>query len=176
MQQESQIRAFTPLSLTPRYIPPESAKARQAYADYEQLGNERSLAKLVQHYGKKPSYLRQLQHWSSDYNWQQRIADYERQQLEERRKKRQAEIEAMDEYHADLGRTEFMRAIEVIERHIATNDTTLASAVTLMKASYELERLARGAATSRMEGDIGVTILPKMYINITEEDEGSDRE
>jgi hypothetical protein len=174
MQQESQIRAFAPPSLVPRHVPLESPKAANAYGLYESMGPERSLAKLAKALGKPSGYARYLEEWSSRYNWQQRIADYERQQLEERRKKRQAEIDKMDEEHAIIGRGNLLRAVELVRRHIDTQDTTLASAVSLLKASYELERLARGAATERFEGDVGLTILPKMYINLDPNEEGSE--
>jgi hypothetical protein len=187
MQQESQIRAFAPPSLVPRHVPPESPKAARAYAHYELLGDGRTLPNLIEWYMKQPEAtknnqkskkyipnLSTLKRWSSDYNWQQRIADYERQQLEERRKKRQAEIDKMDEEHALIGRGNLLRAVEIVRRHIDTQDTTLASAVSLLKASYVLERLARGAATERFEGDVDVTILPKMYINVDPSEEGSE--
>jgi hypothetical protein len=171
--ENSQIRAFAPLDCTPRHIPPESPKAARAYADYEAMP-DRSLAKLAAKYNKPPSYVRQLARWSEAYNWQLRLKAYEEKQLEERRKKRQAEIDKMDEEHALIGRGNLLRAVEIVRRHIDTQDTTLASAVSLLRASYELERLARGAATERFEGDVGLTILPKMYINLDPNEEGSE--
>jgi hypothetical protein len=173
----------------PRKVPPESPKAARAYADYEALGPDRSMPKLAQKYGRKSGYVRQLERWSDWYNWQQRLKDYERIQLEERRKRRQDELDQMDKRHADYGRASLYRAIEYINSHLDDEEivfinkkgkqekkprTTIAQAVSLMRASYELERLARGAATERIEGDMSITVLPKEYINVQEWEEGSE--
>jgi hypothetical protein len=167
--------------------PPESAKAARAYADYEAMA-DRSLAKLAVQYNRPPSYVRQLARWSEAYNWQQRIKDYERAQLEERRKRRQKEQEDMDKRHADYGRAALYEAIKFINDHLYDEEiiinregkpekrprTTISQAVSLMRTSYELERLARGAATERIEGDMSITVLPKEYINLSEDEEGSE--
>ncbi len=168
-------------------VPPESAKAARAYANYELLGDGRTLPRLVEWYKNQPEptkhnrkgkkyipNLSTLKQWSSDYNWQQRIKDYERIQLEERRKRRQEELDQMDKRHADYGRASLYRAIEYINVHLDDPGTTMAQAVSLMRTSYELERLARGAATERIEGDMSITVLPKEYINLSEDEEGSE--
>jgi hypothetical protein len=172
-----------------RTIPPESPKAARAYSDYESMGPDRSMAKLALQYGRKSGYVRQLERWSEWYNWQQRLKDYERVQLEERRKKRQKELEDMDKRHADYGRSSLYESIKYINEHLNDEEivfinkegkqekkprTTIAQAVSLMRASYELERLARGAATERIEGDMTMTILPKEYLNLSPDEEGSE--
>lgn len=58
-------------------LPDETAKAHQALCDYANLGHTRSLAKLCELYGKKPSYVRQLQRWCSEYRWVERVAAWE---------------------------------------------------------------------------------------------------
>jgi hypothetical protein len=157
----------------PRKILSESPKAARAYTDYEAM-TDRSLAKLAQQYNRPPSYVRQLARWSEAYNWQQRLKDYERTQLEERRKRRQEELDQMDKRHADYGRAGLYAAVQFINDHLDDPGTTMAQAVSLMRTSYELERLARGAATERIEGDMSITVLPKEYINLSEDEEGSE--
>jgi hypothetical protein len=152
----------------------ETAKARKAYSDYEALGESRSLAKLAAHYGSPPSYVRQLQRWSAMFHWQERIKRYDDQVAEEKRKRRQAELEKMDEEHALIGRTQALRAVAQIERLITAQDFPASSAVALLKFGAELERLARGAATSRVEGDVSVVVQPKEYLNIDPDEEGSE--
>lgn len=165
----------------------ETAIAAAAYTNYEALGDDRSLPKLVAWYQRRaksnqgeglsdtyiPS-LSTLKRWSNMHNWQQRLKDYERVQLDERRKKRQKELEDMDKRHSDYGRAALYKAIEYIEGHLNDPGTTVAQAVSLMRASYELERLARGAATERIEGDMTMTILPKEYINVDPDECGSE--
>jgi hypothetical protein len=149
----------------------ETPKAAAAFREYCLLGTDRSLRKLADIRGTK---LSQLGVWSRAHNWQERVKEYDAQIAEEKRKRRLAEVEKMDEEHALIGRTQLLRAVTIVQRHIEAQDTTLSSAVSLMKAAYELERLARGAATSRLEGDVSVMVLPKEYINIREDEEGSE--
>jgi hypothetical protein len=59
-------------------LPRESARARQAWADYLALGDGRSLELLVREYqsrtGSVPSkQLSRLKKWSADYGWQDRL-------------------------------------------------------------------------------------------------------
>jgi hypothetical protein len=152
----------------------ETPRAAAAFREYCLLGPDRSLAKLAAVWGKKQSYVGQLQRWSSAYGWVARAKEYDSEQAEEKRKRRQVELERMDEQHARIGHKQLLRSIKIIKRHIDEEDTTLSSAVSLMKAAYELERLARGAATSRLEGDVSVMVLPKEYINIDPGEEGSE--
>jgi hypothetical protein len=152
----------------------ETAKARAAYHEYEAMGTERSLAKVAAKLGKPAGYTRQLETWSSQFHWQDRVKKYEDRLGEEKRKKRQAELEKMDEEHSLIGRTQLLRSVRLIEQLLDAPGTTLSSAVSLMKAGYELERLARGAATNRIEGDISVVVQPKEYINIDPDECGSE--
>ena len=78
-----------------RRIPEESPKAKLAYAAYLAMGNDRSLAKLVAKWGRPESYVGQLQRWSSDYGWQNRLAEVG-QQAKERAKDALAEAEILD--------------------------------------------------------------------------------
>jgi hypothetical protein len=164
----------------PRFFPVpknqmrETAKAAAAYRQYEAMGDERSLAKLALQYGKPTSYVRQLQRWSSAFHWQERVKKYEDRLGEEKRKKRQRELEKMDEEHASFGRTQALWAIDQIKRLMDAQAFGASASVSLFKAATDLERLARGAATNRIEGDVTMTVLPKEYINIAPDEEGSE--
>lgn len=54
----------------------ETSKAFTAFTNYIQLGN-RSQAKLAEKLGKSSGYIRQLETWSSAYNWVQRAEAYD---------------------------------------------------------------------------------------------------
>jgi hypothetical protein len=129
---------------------PESAKARAAYAAYEAMGPDRSLAKLAQTYGKSTSYKRQLERWSSQFHWPARVAEYEQLQLAQRRRKREHELEVMNDEHAIYGRTQALRAIQQIERLIREQKFGSQAAVQLLKVATDLERMSRGASTARV--------------------------
>lgn len=58
-------------------LPEESAKAYAARAAYVTMGPERSLDKLRQQYGKTAAYTRQLEVWSSRFDWQEHARRYD---------------------------------------------------------------------------------------------------
>ncbi len=170
-------------------VPKESPKAAAAFEQYYDLGEDRSLLLLAQKRRQEliaknqsatkslpseASLLANLKKWSVTHHWQERVKDYDAKEVEKKRKKRQAELEKMDDQHAIIGHGLLIRAAETVQHHIDAQDTTLSSAVSLMKAAYELERLARGAATARVEGDVALTVLPKVYVNIDPDEEGSE--
>lgn len=152
------------------HTPKETAKALAAYREYELMGPDRSLAKVRQKYGKSSAKLRLLERWSSAHHWQDRVRAYDEEQAKIKQQKRQAELDAMDDLHASLGRTLLLRAIRLIERHIEEGDTTFSAAIQLLKVAANLERVARGAAigfeaplqTKRLAGEVSVP--PKEYI------------
>jgi hypothetical protein len=63
------------------------------------MGSQRSLEKLRQSFGKNTSYIRQLQNWSAQHHWQERVRQYDAAVLEEHnaalRTKRNQEIERL---------------------------------------------------------------------------------
>lgn len=132
-------------------IPPESARALAAYNVYESLEPPRTYAKVVQKYGKGSNYVRQIEKWAGWYGWHDRILAWEKTQLETRRKKRLAEVERMDEEQAAVGHAYMVRALSRIDELIKEGTLPAAVAVSLLKISYEMERIARGAATARLE-------------------------
>jgi hypothetical protein len=64
----------------------ETPKAHAAFLAYCELGITRSLAKLAEHLGKPAAYVRQLEYWSSQFNWQARVKGYDEERAAERRK------------------------------------------------------------------------------------------
>lgn len=61
----------------------ETAKAAQAFADYVALGPERSLRKLAASKGKNGTYVGQLERWSVEHKWQERLKEIAQHQLAE---------------------------------------------------------------------------------------------
>lgn len=65
-------------------LPGESNKAHAALLAYAELGPGRSLAKLAQEWGKSGSYVGQLERWSAQHHWQDRVAAYDAHLARER--------------------------------------------------------------------------------------------
>jgi hypothetical protein len=83
----------------PEQLPTESAKAYAAFVAYCEMGSQRSLEKLCQKWGKNGAYVGQLERWSSQHRWQERVRQYDAAVLEEHnaalRAKRNQEIERL---------------------------------------------------------------------------------
>lgn len=79
------------------------------FCHYRDMGVHRSLEKIRQRYGKNASYLRQLQLWSSKYNWVDRAEAWDKHQQalldDERAAKRQALVDReLADYHRLIGK------------------------------------------------------------------------
>lgn len=74
----------------------ESDRAYRAKVEYVTLGSERSLERLRQKLGKRSSYIRQLQEWSSQYGWVDAARQYDDTVLTLRT------VEAAEQYRRDL--------------------------------------------------------------------------
>ena len=126
----------------------ESPKAKAAFAEYCAMGRERSLRKLGDKRGTK---LAQLGIWSSEHNWQERVAKYDIERIEEKHRKQEDELERMNERHAQIGVTQQAKAIKQIDALITAQKFGSQASVQLLKLATDVERLARGAATERSE-------------------------
>jgi hypothetical protein len=85
--------------MLPEQLPNESPRAYAAFAAYAELGSQRSLEKLCQKWGKNGAYVGQLERWSSQHRWQERVREYDAAIAAERaellRQQRRAEIERL---------------------------------------------------------------------------------
>ena len=78
----------------PERITGETAKAHKGFVDYCEMGAGRSLLKLHRRYTERALepvtlHLRTLKRWSTEHNWQARVAEYERRAAEQREQERQ---------------------------------------------------------------------------------------
>ncbi len=153
----------------------ETSKAAEAYAAYRDLGASRSLAKLTAMWGKSETYVWQLERWCSQFSWVERAKTWDEEQREVERQKRLAEedekrqkqakaVEDMNARHAQLGITQQLKMVKHVETLIAAKAFGSVATVQLLKLATELERLARGEATSieRSEGAVEVRVA---YVN-----------
>lgn len=150
-------------------LPPakETPKASAAFAEYAAIGHDRSLDRLagilaIRYHRNKTTVQRQLQDWSRWWNWQERVIEYDRGVIEEKRKQREAAIEQMNEEHAKFGRAEFLLAIKRVKDLMDSDRFGSQATVQLMKVSSDLERLARGEAIAvireQTSGEIHIVV------------------
>lgn len=161
----------------------ETPKALDAFNEYCLLGPTRSLRKLAekldQTNSKPIASEATIMLWSTQHNWQERVKEYDNARADERRIKREAEIEKMNERHAMIGTTQQAKAIKQIEALIDAKAFGSMAAVQLLKLATDLERLARGAPTERSEqtGLDGEPLQPVqvvVYLPKVEHEEGYD--
>lgn len=128
----------------------ETSRAAEAFNEYCLLGPSRSLSKLTVKLGKSSGYTRCLEEWSSRYSWVERAKQYDKERAEEKRRKAEEDVEAMNQRHALIGTTQQARAIKQIEELIAAKKFGSQATVQLLKIATDLERVARGAATEQV--------------------------
>lgn len=125
----------------------ETAKAYAAFVEYCALGPARSLSKLSESNQQYAKSIPLLKRWSSEHNWQERVKQYDAERAEEKRLKHDAEIEEMNQRHAEMGMTQQERALEQIKKLMAAKSFGSMAAVQLLKLATDVERLARGEPT-----------------------------
>lgn len=146
---------------------PSSPRAQMAYDAYYALGVDRSLAKLSQiPIGNSTVNLRQLEVWSSKYNWVElcRKADHEQREreheIQERVKaaeiKRQAEREIarsrardrMNDERADIFRGQWAKTLKMINDKVEIGDVKgIMALTTLLNRALDEERQSLGSPT-----------------------------
>ena len=87
---------MTNATITIERLPEETPKAYQARVEYITAGRDRSLDKLRQKYARNTSYKRQLQVWSSRYDWVECARKYDEAAAH------LVTQEALEQYRADL--------------------------------------------------------------------------
>lgn len=102
----------------------ETPKAAQAWADYLALGPDRSLAKLHTTYvadsngGKPAANLRQLEYWSTQHGWQDRLkAIADAQAAEATELRRATYLTILREYHRRYGNDDTVQAARTPDLH-----------------------------------------------------------
>jgi len=160
-------------------------KAMYAFDEYCALGYDRSLRKLATIFMERRiqkeedeaiaqgtpiprftdddrrkmhnSLLKQFTVWSSSFGWQEKVRDYDIEVFERKKKKREAEIDKMNENHATLASGMVIRAVKQIQELIEDKKLGGTAAVALFKEASNLERVARGAASEIVQSETRIT-------------------
>ncbi len=146
----------------------ETPQAAKAFEQYYLLGDERTLAKLAHDiYGQNhesasvvpnqetfqniSGILSQLKKWSAAHKWQERVIERDRAAFYRLEKKLERDRERMNERHAAIGTTQQKKALEQIDALITAHAFGALATVQLLKLATELERLARGGDSKKIE-------------------------
>lgn len=128
----------------------ETPRAAAAFLEYCALGPARSLRKLAeklqQNRNKTATVFRQLGEWSSLYNWQERVKQYDAERIAERVAKKQEAREQMEDRHAEEAKEEQRIARAHIKAAMDKDGNAVGrislAAVQLLKNSRDDERKA----------------------------------
>jgi len=135
--------------------PGESSKAYGHFTRYRDLGQERSLRKLAAD-AKTKSRLRQLQHWSSRWEWVERCQQYDDYLDQQARVEQEKERRDMMRRHAKiavLGQNAVVKGIEKLLAEIehGKRNPTASDLSRLLDVAVRVERLSRGQPTEISE-------------------------
>ena len=126
--------------------PGEGIKPYEAFNCYLLMGDERSFHKVSYELKKSVSLLGR---WSSKYNWQERVAAYDEEQLRLARIEQQKEIAKMRKRHAKLANqmlTAATKGLINLMKELDKRDTPLSASdiSRLTEVASKLERISRG--------------------------------
>ena len=150
----------------------ETPKAARAFYEYCLL-EDRSLAKLAQKWGKSGAYVGQLERWSSAHHWVERVATYDKEQMEQRRKEKYEQIRLMNERHAQIGTSLQLKGLKQADDLLKMGKVDASEAIRMIKLGTDLERLARGVPTEHTEQTVNTTGIA-VYLPQKKTMEGGD--
>ncbi len=133
----------------------ETPQAAQAFEDYYDLGDDRSIRKLAESNQKYIKSVSKLLKWSTEHGWQERVKVRDRERAEAKRKKHDAEIEEMNKRHTQIGTSLQLKGIKRADSLLQKEEVTASEALRMIKLGADLERVARGEPTeiSQVNGD-----------------------
>jgi len=157
----------------------ESPEAARAFEQYYTLGDERSLLQLARtrrvelekrYQGgtivvpSEATLLSRFKRWSATHKWQERVISRDRERAEARRKKKDADIEAMNERHAQLGVSLQAKGLKRVDDLLKKEELSGAEAIRMIKQGTDLERVARGEPTERTEQRVNAPGVVAVYL------------
>jgi hypothetical protein len=146
------------MALIDRAAKRESIKALRAFEDYWNMGEGRSLDKLVKVYQAQPEctptptrHLKTLKGWSSAYDWQERLRERDLQDLEETRRRYGRRAKRMRDrlltaIEAEVGR--YIQDLEATDKRLLLTDAA---------ALEKLVKLHQGLSGQSLAERINVT-------------------
>jgi hypothetical protein len=138
----------------------ESTKAFRAFVAYRD-DEDRSLVKVGCELGVSPQL---IERWSRRWRWVERVAAWTDHLDAEKRRARVKAIEELEQRHAQLAKSMLNLAVkELIRRQNEPVERLTATELArLVEVSVKVERLALGADTERIGGEVGMRIEPAL--------------
>ena len=148
----------------------ETAQAFQAFAEYRDMGAERSLAKVAQKLGKSKPL---MERWSSRWHWGIRVDAWDDEMDRRSCRELQKGIADMRKNHVDIAKAMLVKALQALQR-IPVDEMTPQDIAKMVDVAAKLERISRGEATERTEGT--QTIAGEVSFNAIDLSKVSDEE
>lgn len=126
----------------------ESAQAFQAFAEYRNMGAERSLAKVAQKLGKSKPL---MERWSSRWHWGIRVDAWDDEMDKCSCRELKKGITEMRKNHAGIAKAMLVKALQALQR-TPVDEMTPQDIAKMVDVAAKLERISRGEATERTEG------------------------
>ena len=120
----------------------ESAEAFGAFVMYRDMGadgQKRSLAKLGQNLGKTKA---QMEHWSSKWNWQERVIAWDDEVDRQTRKEIVKGITAMRKEYIEIANAMKLKALNAMSK-MNVDEMTPKDIKEFLKTAMEMERISR---------------------------------
>lgn len=118
-------------------LPREPEKAYVAYSIYRDLEGARSLRRVREVLGKPPNYHRQIERWSSDWKWPERVRAFDNH-------KSRMELERMSDRKADMklqNERILNKLAEMVESRVAGGEYELADGSKVKVEALDPNRL-----------------------------------
>lgn len=131
----------------------EGAQAFQAFAEYRDMGAERSLAKVAQKLGKSKAL---MERWSSRWHWGVRVDAWDDEMDRQVREELAKGITEMRRNHVGIAKAMLVKSLQALKK-IPAEEMTSRDIATMVDVAAKLERISRGEATERTEGKRTIT-------------------
>ena len=133
----------------------ESAKAFEAFAIYRDMP-QRSIREVARQLGKSNTIIAR---WSSNHEWQKRVAAWDGEQDRIAREAQIQEIKKMRKRHADLATAMLVKASKALKK-IPEDDIKASDVSRMVETAAKLERISRGDVSEVLEERDGGDSIP----------------
>jgi hypothetical protein len=155
-------------------LPDESERAYRAFSVYLEFGlGNRSFTKVLQKLGKKGSYIKQLQRWSSRHSWVARVTAYDQHTIEQHRERHFNERLQMYKEHTDIYARMRSIGFEGLKKRLETDldSITTHQLFKIVKNAMEIERLSHeGLLTASISDSAEREWLETPLIELVQDD------
>lgn len=151
----------------------ESIKAFEAFATYRDMPH-RSIRAVAQKLEKSATLIGR---WSSNHEWQKRIAAWDAEQDRIARQAQIDEIKKMRKRHADLATAMLVKSAQALQK-IPVEEIKAGDVSRMVETAAKLERVSRGDVSEVIEERDGGTAVPvvQFYMPDNHRDETEDPE